>query len=77
MEHLTNISGQEFKKRFEQGDEVCVLANALLKDSVYLTNDLSSAKDHVRQKFIEEAERLIKNLNEHDLYLVHKSKMLP
>jgi hypothetical protein len=76
MNNLSNISGMEFKQKLVEGSEVCVLANALVKNSPYSVNDLSSAKDNIRQKFIEEAEKLIKSLNEHNLYLVHKSKMV-
>ena len=72
LDKYNNISGMEFKKLFEQCDEVCILANALVKESVYTTNDLSSTKDHIRQKFIDEALRLIKNLEQHNLQIIHK-----
>jgi len=75
IEKYDNISGSEFKKLFEEGDEVCILANALVEESVYIATDLSYAKDHIRVKFIEEAIRLIKNLKQHDLQIIHKKKL--
>lgn len=72
LDKYDNISGMEFKKLFELHDEVCILANALVKESVYTVNDLSSTKDHIRQKFIDEALRLIKNLEQHNLQIIHK-----
>lgn len=73
-EKYLNLSGLEFKKAFDKNDVVCVLANVLLKESVFTVQDLSHAKEHIRQKFIEEALKLIKNLNEHNLWLVHKNE---
>jgi len=75
MDELKNISGTEFKKLHDEGNVVCILANALLKESVYTIEDLSYAKDHIRQKFVEEAIKIIKNLNEHNLWLVHTNKL--
>ncbi|GJQ44109.1 MAG: hypothetical protein JETCAE03_36070 [Ignavibacteriaceae bacterium] len=75
MDELIHITGTEFKKLHDQGNVVCVLANALVKESVFTVDDLSYAKDHIRAKFIEEAIRLIKNLNEHNLWLVHTNKL--
>jgi len=70
------MSGIDFRKKLEENDEICVLANALLKESVYSVTDLVNAKEQIRIKFIEEAIRLIKNLEEHSLQIVHSTKMV-
>lgn len=70
-----NMSGIDFRKKFEENDEICVLANALLKESAYSVTDLGNAKEQIRIKFIEEAIRLIKNLEEHNLIIIHKDKI--
>ena len=70
------MSGIDFRKKLEENDEICVLANALLKESVYSVTDLVNAKEQIRIKFIEEAIRLIKNLEEHSLRIVHSTKMV-
>jgi len=69
------MTGAEFKKLFADNDEVCVLANALLKGSAYTIDDLSNAKDHIREKFLSEAVKLIKNLEHHNLQIIHKEKI--
>ena len=76
LENYIGMSGSDFKKKFEDGDEICVLANALLKESVYSVTDLGNAKEQIRIKFIEEAIRLIKNLEEHNLKIIHSTKMV-
>ena len=70
------MSGLDFRKKLEENDEICVLANALLKESVYSVTDLGNAKEQIRIKFIEEAIRLIKNLEEHNLKIIHSTKMV-
>jgi len=70
------MSGIDFRKKLEENDEICVLANALLKESVYSVTDLVNAKEQIRIKFIEEAIRLIKNLEEHNLKIIYSIKMV-
>jgi len=76
LENYIGMSGIDFRKKLEENDEICVLANALLKESVYSVTDLVNAKEQIRIKFIEEAIRLIKNLEEHSLQIVHSTKMV-
>ena len=76
LENYIGMSGIDFRKKLEENDEICVLANALLKESVYSVTDLVNAKEQIRIKFIEEAIRLIKNLEEHNLKIIYSIKMV-
>ena len=77
MNRLENyrISGSQFKNKLDENDEICVLGEFLLNESAFSVQTLANAKDHIRMKFIEEALRLIKNLEEHNLIIIHKEKL--
>jgi len=68
------ISSTDFVRRYQEDDEICVLAQALVEEAMGVGYNLAYKKDFIRQRYVDLAEDLIKKLDKHNLTIVHKNK---
>lgn len=69
-EHI--LTSEEFKKRYDDEDIVCLLAQMLAHDSFGKGFDLSHKKPVIILRFIQRAEELIAKLNKHNLEIIKR-----
>lgn len=67
-----DITTLEFKKRYDDGDIVCLLAQMLAHDSFGKGFDLSYKKPVIIVRFIQRAEELIAKLDKHNLEIIKR-----
>jgi hypothetical protein len=65
------ITSAEFERRYEERDEICVLAQGLADDAMGKGYRLSHKKEFIRQRYVDLATDLIEKLKRHGLKIVH------
>ncbi len=70
-----DITTLDFKRKCDEGDIVCLLAQMLAQDMFGKRFDLRYKKPIVILQFMQKAEELIIKLNEYDLQIVRKDNL--
>ena len=65
------MSGNDFRRRFDEGDPLCILAEYKARRSGMVSN-LWNAKPHFRLKYLEKAEDFINRIEKFNLKLVYE-----
>jgi hypothetical protein len=70
-----DITASDFKKRYDNEDIVCLLAQMLAQNSFGVGFDLSHKKPVIIIRFIQRAEELIAKLDKHNLEIIKRKDL--